>query len=58
MPFHFNIKFLTDNVIYFIFQKNRYVNNRYTQQYRATVGADFMAKEVMIDDRVVNLQVS
>lgn len=36
---------------------NQYVNNRYTQQYRATVGADFMAKEVMIDDRVVNLQI-
>mmetsp|Transcript_9793 Transcript_9793/g.11090 ORF Transcript_9793/g.11090 Transcript_9793/m.11090 type:complete len:207 (+) Transcript_9793:46-666(+) len=36
---------------------NQYVNGRYTQQYRATVGADFMAKEVMIDDRVVNLQI-
>jgi Ras-related protein Rab-7A len=37
---------------------NQYVNNRFTQQYRATVGADFMAKEVTIDDRVVTLQVS
>jgi len=36
---------------------NMYVNQRFTQQYRATVGADFMAKEVMIDDRVVTLQV-
>jgi Ras-related protein Rab-7A len=33
----------------------RYVDNRYTQEYRATVGADFMAKEVMIDDKVVSL---
>jgi Ras-related protein Rab-7A len=33
----------------------RYVNNQYTQQYRATVGADFMAKEVMIDDKMVSL---
>ena len=37
---------------------NQYVNARFTQQYRATVGADFMAKEVMIDDRMVTLQVS
>jgi Ras-related protein Rab-7A len=36
---------------------NQYVNNRFTQQYRATVGADFMAKEVTIDDRVVTLQI-
>lgn len=36
---------------------NQYVNARFTQQYRATVGADFMAKEVMIDDRMVTLQV-
>ncbi|CAD8153638.1 unnamed protein product [Paramecium octaurelia] len=36
---------------------NQYVNARFTQQYRATVGADFMAKEVMIDDRMVTLQI-
>ena len=36
----------------------RYVDNRYTMQYRATVGADFMAKDVMIDDKMVSLQVS
>jgi len=36
---------------------NQYVNQRFTQQYRATVGADFMAKEVMIDDRMVTLQI-
>jgi len=36
---------------------NMYVNQRFTQQYRATVGADFMAKEVMIDDRMVTLQI-
>jgi len=36
---------------------NQYVNQRFTQQYRATVGADFMAKEVMVDDRMVTLQI-
>jgi len=33
------------------------VNEKFTQQYRATVGADFMAKEVTIDDRLITLQV-
>jgi len=36
---------------------NQYVNQRYTQQYRATVGADFLAKEVMVDDRLITLQI-
>lgn len=36
---------------------NQYVNNKFTQQYRATVGADFMAKDVFIDDKKVTLQV-
>lgn len=36
----------------------RYVNERYTQQYKATVGADFMAKEVLVDDRMITLQVT
>lgn len=36
---------------------NTYVNNKFTQQYRATVGADFMAKDVFIDDKKVTLQV-
>ena len=35
----------------------RYVDDKYTKHYRATVGADFMAKEVMIDDKMVSLQV-
>ena len=36
---------------------NQYVNNKFTQQYRATVGADFMAKDVIVDDKKVTLQV-
>jgi Ras-related protein Rab-7A len=36
---------------------NQYVNNKFTQQYRATVGADFMAKDVFIDDKKVTLQI-
>jgi Ras-related protein Rab-7A len=36
---------------------NQYVNKRYTEQYKATIGADFLTKEVMIEDKLVTLQV-
>lgn len=36
----------------------RYVDQKFTQSYRATVGADFMEKEVMVDGKVVHLEVS
>lgn len=36
---------------------NQYVNKRFTTQYKATIGADFLTKEIMIDDKLVTLQV-
>eukprot|EP00827_Trimyema_finlayi_P003048 TRINITY_DN272_c0_g2_i2.p1 TRINITY_DN272_c0_g2~~TRINITY_DN272_c0_g2_i2.p1 ORF type:complete len:260 (-),score=101.69 TRINITY_DN272_c0_g2_i2:21-755(-) len=36
---------------------NQYVSQKFTQQYRATVGADFMAKDVQLEDRTVTLQI-
>ncbi|MES1916659.1 MAG: Ras-related protein Rab-7 [Cercozoa sp. M6MM] len=36
---------------------NRYVSNDFSKQYKATIGADFSAKEVMIDDKIVTMQV-
>jgi len=36
---------------------NQYVNKRFTQQYKATIGADFLTKEIMIDDKLVTLQI-
>jgi Ras-related protein Rab-7A len=36
---------------------NQYVNKRFSSQYKATIGADFLTKEVMIDDKMVTLQV-
>ena len=36
---------------------NQYVNNRFSQAYKATIGADFLTKEVMIDDKLVTLQI-
>lgn len=36
---------------------NQYVNKKFNNQYKATIGADFLTKEVMIDDRLVTMQV-
>jgi GTPase SAR1 family protein len=36
---------------------NQYVNKKFSSQYKATIGADFLTKEVMIDDKLVTLQV-
>lgn len=36
---------------------HRYVNNKYSQQYKATIGADFLTKEVNVDDKVATMQV-
>eukprot|EP00931_Biecheleriopsis_adriatica_P077259 TRINITY_DN5085_c0_g1_i3.p1 TRINITY_DN5085_c0_g1~~TRINITY_DN5085_c0_g1_i3.p1 ORF type:complete len:212 (+),score=45.75 TRINITY_DN5085_c0_g1_i3:99-734(+) len=36
---------------------NQYVNKKFTQQYKATIGADFLTKEVMIDEKLVTLQI-
>jgi len=35
----------------------QYVNNKFYKQYKATIGADFMTKEIVIDDTVVTLQI-
>lgn len=36
---------------------NQYVNKRFSNQYKATIGADFLTKDIMIDDRLVTMQV-
>lgn len=36
---------------------NQYVNRKFSNQYKATIGADFLTKEVMVEDRLVTLQV-
>ena len=35
---------------------NQYVNKKFSNQYKATIGADFLTKEVVVDDRVVTMQ--
>lgn len=36
---------------------NRYVYKRFSQQYKATIGADFLTKELQVDDKLVTLQI-
>lgn len=36
---------------------DRYVKQRFSQQYKATIGADFFAKDISIDSSPVNLQI-
>jgi Ras-related protein Rab-7A len=36
---------------------NRYISSKFSAHYKATIGADFLTKEIMIDDKLVTLQV-
>eukprot|EP00127_Corallochytrium_limacisporum_P001508 Clim_evm6s62 gene=Clim_evmTU6s62 len=36
---------------------NQYVNKKFSNSYKATIGADFLTKEVMVDDRLVTMQI-
>lgn len=36
---------------------NQYVNRKFTNQYKATIGADFLTKDVIIDDKFVTMQI-
>ncbi|CAK9294976.1 unnamed protein product [Gordionus sp. m RMFG-2023] len=36
---------------------NQYVNKKFSNQYKATIGADFLTKELVIDDKAVTMQI-
>ncbi|KAJ4744630.1 Ras-related protein Rab-7A [Rhynchospora pubera] len=36
---------------------NQYVNKKFSNQYKATIGADFLTKEVQYEDRLFTLQI-
>ena len=36
---------------------HRYVNKKFSNAYKATIGVDFLTKEVQVDDRLVTMQV-
>jgi len=35
---------------------NQYVNKKFSNQYKATIGADFLTKEVIVDERLITMQ--
>ncbi|XP_015905800.1 ras-related protein rab7 [Parasteatoda tepidariorum] len=36
---------------------NMYVNKRFSNQYKATIGADFLTRELVVQDRLVTMQI-
>jgi hypothetical protein len=36
---------------------NQYVQKKFSKEYKATIGADFLTKELQLDDKLVTLQV-
>ncbi|ETO14031.1 hypothetical protein RFI_23334 [Reticulomyxa filosa] len=36
---------------------NQYVNDKFSKSYKATIGADFLTKEILIDDKLVTMQI-
>ena len=36
---------------------NQYISKQFSSFYKATIGADFLSKEVMVDDTRVSLQI-
>merc|ERR1712154_757130 len=36
---------------------HQYVMNKFIQEHKATIGADFLTKEINVDDKVVTLQI-
>ncbi|ORY40799.1 hypothetical protein BCR33DRAFT_758496 [Rhizoclosmatium globosum] len=36
---------------------NQYVNRKFSNQYKATIGADFLTKDVVVDDKTVTTQI-
>lgn len=36
---------------------NQYVNKKFSNQYKATIGADFLTKDVSIDEKLVTMQI-
>lgn len=58
MTTHTSKEILFDFVIWLaLYSWFRYVNRKFSNQYKATIGADFLTKEVQFEDRLFTLQV-
>ncbi|KAF3910875.1 hypothetical protein ABW20_dc0106828 [Dactylellina cionopaga] len=40
-----------------LFRNDKQVNKKFSASYKATIGADFLTKEVLVDDRLVTMQI-
>ena len=56
-PYNFKILILGDSGVGKTSLMNRYVNSTFTERYKATIGADFLAKTITIEDKKCNLQI-
>ena len=36
---------------------NQYVMQKFSNQYRATIGCDFLVKDLEVDDKLITLQI-
>lgn len=36
---------------------NQYVNKKFSTQYKATIGADFLTKDIVVEDKLVTMQI-
>ena len=36
---------------------NQYVQKKFSKEYKATIGADFLTKEIEVDDKTVTMQI-
>ena len=48
---------LRELLVLFNSYAHRYVNKKFSNQYKATIGADFLTKEVQVEDILVTLKI-
>jgi len=36
---------------------NKYVNGKFIEEHKATIGADFLTKEILVEDKLITLQI-
>eukprot|EP01018_Ginkgo_biloba_P024211 Gb_22278 [translate_table: standard] len=49
--------FRGDATLFMFAKPRRYVHKKFSNQYKATIGADFVTKELQVEDRLVTLQI-
>ena len=44
-------------IVSFFFTLLRYVHEKFTAEYKATIGADFLTKHLIVDDKPITMQI-